>query len=162
MIRAAFLDRTIYAELAASPALQQQAYGVAAAVILLGGVGYLLVPPMSRFLSPTIIISEALLQTVAWFVRIWVIQWAVATWLKQPTTFSTYFRVLSFAQSPAVLGFLPLVGQLLGLWAIVSAIAAVRDVAGTSYTRAAALAIGGYVAGGIALEILGRLIGLFR
>jgi hypothetical protein len=154
MIRAVLLDKTIYREVAADASLKSEAWQVMGVVIILSSGGLLLPSVLNFSLSAlSLLVRIAVVQVVIWPVRIWLIQVVASAWLKTPTTFNQFFRALSYAQSPVALGFVPVVGQVIGLWSLVTNTAAIRDVTGCDTKNAAVLTVVGF-AGAMAVTFL--------
>jgi hypothetical protein len=146
MIRAALLDKTIYREVAADPSLQNEAWKVTALIIVFSSIGFSLLSFSFMSLPGLMSLgSTAVIQLVAWLARVWIVQMAASTWLQKQATFEQLFRSLAYAQSPAILQIVPVVGQIAGLWSLVTTTAAIRDVTGCDTWNAAILAVIGVV-----------------
>jgi hypothetical protein len=159
MIRASLLDKQIYREVAANDALESESLQVTAIWILLASAGGLLTALSAGSLTGMLaFVSPCIALVVSWCARVWVVQLAAANWLKIGVPLRPLFRAMTYAQSPAALGFVPVVGPLLGLWALVPNTAAVRDVTGADTGKAAILVaaglLGGMIAAAIATSVL--------
>jgi hypothetical protein len=159
MIRAALVDKTIYREVASNDALQKEAWTIAGLVVVLGSFGLSLLSLQTMSLPGLAsIVSLSVIQLTAWLVGVWAVQITASTWLKSPTTFNQMFRALAYAQSAGCLRIVPVVGQLIGLWCLVTNTAAIRDVTGCSTEKAIVLTVVGIVAGAVAAAFVGPLI----
>jgi hypothetical protein len=162
MIRASLLDKQIYCELAGNPALDSESLQVTAIWIVLGSAGGLfLALSMASGLSLMSLIIPCVTQAVAWLARVWVVQMTATNWLKINVPTRPLFRAMTYAQSAAALGIIPVVGPLLGLWALVPNTAAVRDVTGADTGKAVVLVAAGLVGGMIAASIATYLLRMF-
>lgn len=159
MIRGALLDKIIYREVAADGMLQAEAWKVTGLIIVLGSIGFSLLSPSYMSLSGLMALgSIAIIQLIAWLARVWVVQVAAYMWLQKQTTFEQLFRALAYAQSPAILQIIPVVGPAVGLWCIVTNTAAIRDVTGCDTWNAAILAIVGVVGVMVATAFAGPIV----
>lgn len=160
MIRGALLDVNVYRETAADPKLQSEAWGVMLIAIVLSSAGFLLLR-----LSPNAImgiISIGVAQTVLWLLRVWIIQVIAAQWFKSSAGFEQLFRPLAYAQTPACLQIVPVIGQLSRLWTLVTSTAAIRDVTGGDTVKAIVLALAGEIGVGIAAGVVNTFVrGIF-
>ena len=159
MIRAALLDKTIYRELAADGSLQSDAWKAMILVVVLSSSGALIAA--IQYLSASMlysIIPAAVIQSVALIARIWVTQMIASAWFKTSTGFNPFFRSLVFAQSPAILQIIPVAGQFMGLWRLVTSTAAIRDVTGCSTQNAAILAIVSILGDILAVSLAGPFV----
>jgi hypothetical protein len=162
MVRATLLDVSIYRQVAFTPALQSEAYKVAALVIAFSSFGYLIFSLLSGGLpSINFLITTFVIQAIAWFARVGAVSLALSGWLKQPVEFNVLFRTMTYAQSPWALRFVPVVGQLVDLWTLVTGTAALRDVTGRTPLYALILTIVGYVGGSVAAAVATNLLRTF-
>jgi ribosomal protein L40E len=142
MIRAVLLDKTVFREVAADASLQSEAWQVMILVILLSCSGVLIASIQHLSASSLYsIVPTAVLQIVAILVRIWLTQVVASSWLKTRTSFNQFFRALVYAQSPVSLQIIPVAGQFIGLWTLITSTAAIRDITGCNTKNAAILAI---------------------
>ncbi len=166
MIRASLLDKEIYREVAGDRALQTEAWKVTALVVISASVGLILASLTRASLgSLTPMLSTSVVALIAFLARVWVVQIAASSWLKRPTRFDPLFRALAYAQAPFILQIVPVVGQIIGLWTLVTTAAAIRDVTGSDSTSAAILSViglvGAMVATSFAAQILAPLFRMF-
>lgn len=142
MIRAVLLDKAIFREVAADASLQSDAWQVMILVILLSCSG-VLISSIQHLSASSLysIVPTAVLQIIAILVRIWLTQVVAASWLKTRTSFGQFFRALVYAQSPVSLQIIPVAGQFIGLWTLITSTAAIRDITGCNTKNAAILAI---------------------
>jgi hypothetical protein len=162
MIRASLLDKQIYRELASNPALDSEALQVTVVWIVMGSMGGLLLAlSPSSALNITALITSCIAQAVAWVVRVWTVQITAANWLKINIPTRAWFRSMTYAQSAAALGIVPVVGPLLGIWALVPNTAAARDITGTDTGKAVILVAAGLLAGMIAAAIVASVLRMF-
>jgi hypothetical protein len=154
MVRAALLDKDIYREAAADFRLHSEAWKVAGLVIILSSFGYLIFSLLSGLPNPMVLVMTFVVQIIAWLARIYLVQLVCSSWLKQRLDFRELFRALSYAQSPLGLRFVPYLGQLVELWALVTTTAAIRDITGQQTTQAVILAVAGFIGGAIVMNVV--------
>jgi hypothetical protein len=71
-------------------------------------------------------------------------------------------RALAYSQGANALSFVPSVGRLLGLWTIVSGVAAIREISGAETQKVAIFMVAGFVIGMVAVMIVAPILyGLF-
>lgn len=159
MIRGALLDKTVYREVAADNSLQNEAWKVAGLIIVLSSIGFSFLSSSFTSLPGLISMgSTAVVQLIVWLARVWIVQIAASTWLDKKATFEQLFRALAYAQSPAVLQIVPIVGQIVGLWSLVTTTAAIRDVTGCDTWNAAILSVIGIVGVMVATAFAGPIV----
>jgi hypothetical protein len=157
MIRACLLDKTIYRETSINASLDKEAWGVIGLVIAFNIVG----PYLLRFSFPGIIsiISIGIVQLVSLLAWVFVVQIGSSLWLKRKMGFHQFFRPLAFAQSPGILQIIPVVGQFVNIWRLVTNMVAIRDVTGCQTFQAAVLSIVGFIGGLLATRYVPSIIG---
>ena len=162
VVRATFLDTAVYREVARDPGLQIESWQVALVVIVASSAGSQILT-LQFFSLPQILqlVSTAAVHIVAWLARVWVVQFAAATWLDRKLEFHPLFRALAYAQGPAALTLVPLVGPVLALWALVTSTAAVQDVIGCDTKTAVILAVIGAIGVVAAIALAGPLVRMF-
>ena len=159
MIRASLLDKAIYREVAEDGALMGEAWKVVGLVILLSNGWWILSSLLNLSLRGLFyLLPLALVQVIAWLTRVLVVQVVASAWLKKPASFGQFSRALSYAHSPAILGFLPVVGQIAPLWTLVTNTAAIRDVTGSDTLKAAILAFAGFAGGMLIARAVGPIL----
>jgi hypothetical protein len=123
-----------------------EAWLVAIAVMLSGSLATWI---FSRFSISTYLLvtmfTNFLLQLVIWVLRVWIVQLAATHWLKRTTSFDQLFRPIAYAQIPAVIGIIPMLGPVLALWSLVTTTVAIRDVTGADSWSAVALTVAGWL-----------------
>jgi hypothetical protein len=72
--------------------------------------------------------------------------------------FGQIFRALAYAQSPGVMGIIPFIGWLFGLWRIPTSLAAIREISGGDTGKAAILLVIGGVAAVLLTLVLSPLL----
>jgi hypothetical protein len=159
MIRACLLDKTIYRETLIDASLDKDAWKVIGLVVVFSSVG----PFLLSFSLPGImsIISTCIIQLVSLLAWVLVVQIGSSIWLERKMSFNQFFRPLAFAQSPGILQILPVVGQIVGIWRVVTSMAAIRDVTGCQTFQAAILAVIGYVGAMAATRFIGPILRSF-
>ena len=157
MIRACLLDKTIYREVFMNASLNNEAWAVIGLVIALTILG----PFLLRFSLPGImsIISMGLIQLISLLAWIWVVQMGSSIWLKRKLGFMSFFRALAYAQSPGILQIIPVVGQFVNIWRLVTSMVAIRGVTGCQTFQAAVLSIVGFIGALIAARYVPSIIG---
>ena len=157
MIRACLLDKTIYRETSINASLDKEAWGVIGLVIAFNIIG----PYLVRFSFPGIIsiISIGIVQLVSLLAWVFVVQMGSSLWLKRKMGFNQFFRPLAFAQSPGILQIIPVVGQFVNIWRLVTNMVAIRDVTGCQTFQAAVLSIVGFIGGLLATRYVPSIIG---
>jgi hypothetical protein len=158
MIRASLLDAKTFREVAESPAAQIEAWAVLGLIILAGIAASLVLAP-SAF-GILLFVRVAVVQVAGWLARPWAIQAGAAMWLRSRVSFNHVFRAASYAQAPALLSVVPIVGQVVSLWCLVTGTAAIRDITGCDTWKAAVLSLVGLVAAVVAGTVLSPLLGL--
>lgn len=159
MIRATLLDKDIFREVAADKSRQSEAWQVLGLVIVAGSAGFALFSgSLLSGVGLSGVASSAIIQLVAWLAKVFVVQLAATMWLKEKVTFSQLFRPLAYAQSPALLQVVPSVGQLIGLWMLVTNTAAIRDVTGFDTMKAAILSVIGVVGSMLAVQLVSPIL----
>jgi hypothetical protein len=159
MVRATLLDNAVYREVASDPSLQAEAWQVLILVVVLSSSGVLIASLQSLSASMLFsIVPAAVIQAVALLARIWVTRLVASSWLKTPIGFNPFFRALVYAQSPVCLQVVPVVGQFIGLWRMITSTAAIRDITGCSTQNAAILAVVGTLGDMMAISFAGPFI----
>ncbi len=160
-IRAALLDPRVYREVAASPHLQRDAWKLMGLAIVALAVTLVLRSVLTGALVLPVgfLISLAITQALVWLARAAAIHLAIVSWLKQPLTFTQSFGVLSYAQAPVMLAFLPVIGPAVELWVLISTAVASRDLTGCIPGRAIGLAICGWIGAQLIAWLLQRVVG---
>jgi hypothetical protein len=152
-IRGALLDKDIYREVASAKSLDNEAWLLIGISMLAGGLVTLLYNPSITGLMT--LLSGAAIRLFAWMAAILAVQLVASSWLKRRVGFDEYLRALAYAQSPMLLQVLPVVGPLVSLWVLGTAVAAIRDVAASETAQAGVLAVAGAVAFSVVLRMLG-------
>ncbi len=164
MFRAAFLDWNVYRQAVADPAGGQKAWTALAipfAATALGG--YLMTLSLPGFSGLFYSVGMVAVQLVGFAVAVAVMSAVSQSIVQRKVDFGRLFRPLAYAQSAGVLGLLPVVGPLLGLWRIVTSLVAIREAAQCDGGKAAILLIIGGVGATLATVILAPVIyGAFR
>ena len=73
-------------------------------------------------------------------------------------SFGQLFRALAYAQSPGVLGIIPFLGWIFGLWRIPTSLVAIREISGADGGKSAILLIIGAVASVVLALILSPIL----
>lgn len=140
MIRGALLDGRAYRAAAAEADGTPAALGALAAICFASAVGALIL--FLRVPGPAALVVCGVLtvvQVVGFVLAVAAAAWASGQLFQTPAAFGPLLRALAYAQSPRLLSALPLLGQFLGLWSLVSTTAAVREVTGIDTGRAVLL-----------------------
>ena len=150
-VRAGFLDSSVYREVAVDPGATLEALAVVAVAVAGGVVG-------PALLSASL--GHAL--NLGWLLQMLAIQaaalagFAATVMALSPTLtgtrlrFLTFMRPLAYAEVPGLLGFVPVIGSLLGLWRLVTTAGALRSVLGCEVGKAIVLLVAGLLGGGAA------------
>lgn len=159
MIRSFFMDKTIFREVASDRTLHAEAWKVAILVIILSTLGWQILN--LNFLTARGLIAMGaviVIQIVTWLVRAWVIQFAAETWFHSKVNFRQLFRALAYAQTPVGLQIVPIVGQAVSIWALVTTTAAIQDVVSCNAKTAVILTIIGAVGVSVAAAVTTRVV----
>lgn len=159
MIRSFFMDKTIFREVASDRTLHGEAWKVAILIIILSTLGWQILN--LNFLTDRGLIAMGaviVIQIVTWLVRAWVIQFAAETWFHSKVNFRQLFRALAYAQTPVGLQIVPIVGQAVSIWALVTSTAAIQDVVSCNTKNAIILAIIGAVGVSVAAAVTTRIV----
>jgi hypothetical protein len=159
MVRATLLDKNVFREVASDASLQGEAWQVIIIVILLGCGGVLI--SSIQYLSASLLYSlipTTVIQLIAVLARIWLTQVIASFWLKTTISFGQFFRAVAYAQSPVGLQIIPMVGQFIGLWSLITNTAAIRDITGCNTKNAAVLAIVGIIGATAAVSFAGPFV----
>jgi hypothetical protein len=164
MIRGMLLDQNAYRAAAEDEKGNNDAAIAAGIVFLAGALGpYLMTMSFGSFLSIGSIIGLTVVGIGAFLAGIYAVSAASMPVAQVRLSFGQIFRPLAYAQSIGVLSFIPVVGMLLGLWRLVTSVAAVRAIAGCDVVKAIILLLIGFVASFVVSLVAAPLvIGLFR
>lgn len=164
VLRSTFLDPRVARE----AALDESGNRDAVLAILLTTVpGVLLSILLSGSLGPwmlTFLISTLLMSLLGMGAMVWLLSVLSMPMLGVRLSAGQLLRGLAYAQGASLLAFVPVFGRVLGLWSIVSGLAAVRAISGAETPRAAAFMLAGAVAAvlvamALAPVIMGALAG---
>jgi hypothetical protein len=157
------LDQPVFRTIARDPNATRQAaivVGVVAVAGAIGGAGEGIGGIILGIISA--LIGWLIFAGLAWFfgTNIFGTPTTVTNW-------ESLLRTLGYAQTPRILtifGFIPIIGWLAALvgsiWAIVTAIVAIRETLGFSTGRAIITAIIAAIAAGLVMAILGLIFGV--
>lgn len=164
LVRAALLDKAIYREVCADPQAARESLMAMAGIIAVNSLTPLFFSLGSVSMRTLVaVLSMAAVQAIGWYARAWVVQLIAVNWLKKSVTFSQVFRPLVYAQAPSALGFIPVLGQLVSLWSLVTNTAAIRDVTGCKTVQAVGLSIAGFVGVTASAALVAPIVyGIFR
>jgi hypothetical protein len=154
VVRGALLHPTIYREAAASGELTREALLLAGAIVLSGLAGSLL----GGFLGVGLLSRVALIRVVGWGCAIYAIQVGARSMHGVDLPVQAWFRALMYAQAPTLLGIVPGLATVAGLWSVVCAAAACHDLTGRDTTAAVVLAVIGAVAAAIGGYVVGAIL----
>src|SRR5438128_1476398 len=101
IVRAAFLDKRIYREVAVDASLQNEAWVVLGAAVVLSSFAFS--PLIPSPISVQVLLALSVVQLIALLAKVWIVQILASTWLHKEATFNQLFRGLAYAQSPAML-----------------------------------------------------------
>lgn len=158
IIRSTFLDPRVAREAALDEAGTRDAV---LAILLTSVPSVLLSLLFSGSIGPwvlTLMISTLLMSLLSLGVMVWLLSALSMPMLSVKLSAGQLLRALAYAQGASVLAFVPVFGRVLGLWSIVSGLAAVRAISGAETRRAAAFMIVGAVAAVLAAMALAPLI----
>lgn len=144
MIRASLLNKTIYLETLADTSLNKESWQIIGVVIALSSLGTLTF--FRSFAGIMSVISSSIVQLIAWFAWVWVVQIGSNIWFKVRLEYHQVFRPMAYAQSPGVLQIVPVVGQIVSIWRLVTSTVCIRDITSCSTFQAMALALIGFIA----------------
>lgn len=164
LIRAALLDKTIYREVCADPAAAGESRKAMAGLIAVNSLIPVFLSLGSLSIQTLVAVAAmAVVQALGWYARAWVVQLVAANWLKKNLVFTQIFRPLIYAQAPTALGFIPVLGQLIGLWALVTNTSAIRDTTGCTTVQAVVLSVAGFVGVTACASVVSPIVsGIFR
>ncbi|HEY5579258.1 MAG TPA: YIP1 family protein [Acidimicrobiia bacterium] len=144
MIKAARLDTGFYNTVEHDSSYTGQAAGVVVVVAVLASIGTWLGPGDQQLIS--LAAGTVVGSLVGWVI------WAAITFFVGTRFFGgtadipEMLRVLGFAQSPAALAVVPLIGGLVGgIWALIAAVVAVREGLDLSTGKAIGTVIVGWI-----------------
>lgn len=148
MIRAAMLDGSVARAAAADPNGNGKALtailismSVPTLVAIIFGSSY-----MTTAAGLTITIATLAISVALTFVAIGLMSACSQAIVGRKLSFGEIFRGLAYAQSPALLTFIPVVGMLAGLWRLPTTLVALRDMAPTTMGKAFGLLLVGALA----------------
>ncbi|MBI4875733.1 MAG: hypothetical protein HY822_13950 [Acidobacteria bacterium] len=163
MLRGAFLDGRVYRQAALDEGGNGAAILALALPFILSAVGSTLLGSLFSFgvlgrymlVMMTITAVVGILATVVALVVMSALSQAIVGW---KLGFGQIFRALAYAQSPGVLGIIPVLGALLGLWRIPTSLVAIREISAADGGKSAILLIVGGVASVVAGLALSPLL----
>ncbi|MCX6622628.1 MAG: hypothetical protein NTY38_16475, partial [Acidobacteria bacterium] len=159
MFRAAFLDWNVYRRAVADTGGGQDAWkalAIPSAAAALGG--YLTTLSLPGFSGLFLSIGMVAVQLVGFAAAVGIMSALSQSVLQRKVEFGQLFRPMAYAQSVGVLGFLPVIGQLVGLWRIPTSLVAIREAAQCDGGKAAVLLIIGAVGATVATLVLAPVI----
>jgi hypothetical protein len=156
LIRAALLDKEIYRKVAADAALQLETWLLLLTVVFAMTFGSVLWAIIrGQFAGFFSIFGTFIIHFIAWLVRIWAVKVLANLWLKSPLSYQQYFRALSYAQAPAVLQFIPILGLVTVPWVLVTNATAIHDLTAAGTVKVIVLTVVGFVA----MLLTGAIVG---
>ncbi|MCW5942261.1 MAG: zinc-ribbon domain-containing protein [Fimbriimonadaceae bacterium] len=161
-IRATFLDPDAYHEVAANPTLNGEAALLAVVALVSVAVGPALLSALGG-LNLTWLLSLVLVQAVALAAFVAAVGAASNSIVGTKLDYGVVFRTTAYAQAVGVLGLVPVVGQLMGLWRLATMTIALKTIGRCETGKAITLlivgGIGGAVASAVVTPIVWNLVG---
>jgi hypothetical protein len=168
MIRAARLDVSLYEEVEADITATNQALLVVVLVAVAAGIGQAIAASMAGPGAPGIVgavISSVLSALIGWAVWSYVVYFVGTRFMGGTATYGELLRTLGFAETPSILlifSFIPIVGGLLGLvalvWRLVAGFIGTRQALDIDNARTLVTILIGMVALAIAAAIIGLIV----
>jgi hypothetical protein len=159
MLRAAFLDGDVYQRAANDANDNQNAWMALAIPAAITSVGVFLMSFSLPGLGGIMMcVGTVLVQMLGLALAVGIMSVSSQAVVGRKLDFWRLFRPLAYAQSPGVLGFLPFLGSLFGLWKLVTCLVAIREAAACEDGKAAVLLIIGAVASVAATVLLAPVI----
>jgi hypothetical protein len=157
-VRGAFLDARVYRQAALGVngnggAILALAMPFIASAIGSSLVGLRFAAFLGHFALYTMILSAVIGfgATVAGLAVMSALSQSIVGW---KLSLGQIFRALAYAQSPGVLGIIPFLGAVLGLWRIPTSLVAIREISGADGGKAAVLLI----VGGVAMMVIALVL----
>ncbi|MCX7934403.1 MAG: zinc-ribbon domain-containing protein [Planctomycetota bacterium] len=147
MVRGALADPQVYRQAAEDETQNQEAMiAIAVAALASAALPCLILGGFSPFRM----LALAIAQAASFAASIGIIHFLSPQILGCRLTFYQTLRSLAYAIAPLILSFVPLIGQIVGLWCIVTVVCALRAVSGCDAVKAAIALIFGGIGGAIA------------
>lgn len=146
MLRAVRLDKSFYEEVEHDTSYSQDALAVVVLVSVVGALGAFLGGLIARSFMAAILgfILQLVLGVAGYYLWVFVAQWVGTKFFKGTGDFGEVQRALGFAYAPRflnVLGFIPILGALVGIvawiWSIATGFVAIRQSLDQDDTNAA-------------------------
>ena len=180
VVRAAWLDASLYTEAAAEPALTRQALTIVGIAAVCTGIGVALDEAAGQglvsaasggLITGAAAVGLALIAVPISSAAFWTILWGAAYLAGKrlcggAARPSALLRTLGFAQAPGVLALIPttaypspLLGWGVGLWELLASVLAVRQAFGFGTVRALVTALVGWFVAAVTIYPLGWAVG---
>lgn len=159
MVRGALADPQVYRQAAEDETQNQEAMiAIAVAVVASAALPCLIFGGFSPFRM----LALAIAQAASFAASIGIIHLLAPQILGCQLSFHQTMRSLAYAVAPLILAIVPLIGQIVGIWCIVTTISALRAVSGCDAIKAAIAlllgGIGGAIAYGLAFGLTSILL----
>lgn len=159
VIRTALLDPRAYRQIAEDDASTGDAWLVLLGASFAGTAGmYLLGGGLTSIASIASILIFTAVQAFSFVAAVFAITKALPSLAGVTLDFGKVFRAVAYAQAPGVLGFIPALGSLLGLWRLPTTVVALTSITGCTTGKAVGLLIVGLIGSLIASAIASPLL----
>lgn len=158
IIRATFLDPRVARQAALDENGTAEAIGAIVLTVVPGIVLGWLGASSFGFGILNALISTVLMSVVSLGIMVGLLSALSLSLLGVKLSAGQLLRALAYSQGANMLSFVPGVGRLLGLWTIVSGVAAVREISGAETQKVAIFMIVGAVAGVVVAMVIGPIV----